>query len=219
MNISPQTHSTPLNANIQILRGLAIFAVVVIHTTPAGVCQIIIRPFVNFAVATFLFLSGYLTHINYKSWSLICKKRILRVIVPYIIWSLIYGFNLLRGREYLDFLQKLLTAQTCFPFYYIFVYIQFVLLTPFLFRLIKSRYWIMGFCISPIFIIVTMYMPRILDYNFPYLVSVFFDDTCLGWLVFYYLGLIIGNKYEKNKYIDVLSGLDLYRSCLNYFDL
>ena len=46
--------------NIQILRGIAIVAVVFIHNTPAG-GQIICRPFLNFAVGLFLFLSGMLT--------------------------------------------------------------------------------------------------------------------------------------------------------------
>ena len=46
---------------LQVFRALVVIAVVMIHTTPKGNCQVFCRPFVNFAVATFLFLSGYLT--------------------------------------------------------------------------------------------------------------------------------------------------------------
>lgn len=51
---------------IQILRGIAIIAVVAIHTV-RGDISIIIRPFINFAVAMFIFLSGYLTKIEDKN--------------------------------------------------------------------------------------------------------------------------------------------------------
>lgn len=52
------------NTTIQIFRAFAIIAVVIIHTLPLGYWQVLIRPFVNFAVAAFLFLSGYLTKSN-----------------------------------------------------------------------------------------------------------------------------------------------------------
>ena len=52
---------------IQILRGLAIVAVVFIHNTPDGLPQVICRPFLNFSVGLFLFLSGYLS--NVKKWN------------------------------------------------------------------------------------------------------------------------------------------------------
>ena len=44
------------NYKIQILRAIAIFAVVFIHTCPTGEWQVFCRPFINFAVALFLFL-------------------------------------------------------------------------------------------------------------------------------------------------------------------
>lgn len=46
---------------IQVIRGIAIIAVVLIHTCPYGMIQVICRPMVNFCVATFSFLSGMLT--------------------------------------------------------------------------------------------------------------------------------------------------------------
>jgi len=47
---------------IQYLRGLAIIAVVFIHNTPTGLAQVFCRPFLNFSVGLFLFLSGMLSN-------------------------------------------------------------------------------------------------------------------------------------------------------------
>lgn len=46
---------------LQAVRGLAIVAVVLIHCLPRSDVTVAIRPFLNWAVATFFFLSGYLT--------------------------------------------------------------------------------------------------------------------------------------------------------------
>ena len=46
---------------LQALRGLAISAVVLIHCLPQCAASVAIRPFLNFSVAWFLFLSGVLT--------------------------------------------------------------------------------------------------------------------------------------------------------------
>ena len=77
--------------NIQLFRALAIMAVVLIHTCPSGEWQVICRPFINFSVATFLFLSGYLTNTDNDNWEKFFKKRIVRVIIPYIIWTILYS--------------------------------------------------------------------------------------------------------------------------------
>lgn len=46
---------------IQAVRGLAIAAVVGIHCLPQCTASVAVRPFLNWSVAAFLFLSGYLT--------------------------------------------------------------------------------------------------------------------------------------------------------------
>ncbi len=62
---------------IQALRGIAIIAVVFIHNTPMGGYQIWCRPFLNFAVGLFLFLSGFLSNnINYNP-----QKRVKKVFI------------------------------------------------------------------------------------------------------------------------------------------
>lgn len=63
---------------VQIIRGLAIIAVVCIHNTPSGMAQVLWRPFLNFAVAIFLFISGMLS--NAQKWS--PAYRIKKIIIP-----------------------------------------------------------------------------------------------------------------------------------------
>lgn len=46
---------------LQAVRGLAIIAVVLIHCLPASDATVAVRPLLNWAVAVFIFLSGYLT--------------------------------------------------------------------------------------------------------------------------------------------------------------
>ena len=52
---------------IQILRGLAIIAVVCGHTIPLNLSSLFIKPVLNLSVALFLFLSGYLS--SAKKWN------------------------------------------------------------------------------------------------------------------------------------------------------
>lgn len=52
---------TRKDSYIQALRGLAIAAVVLIHCLPESSASIALRPFLNWSVALFLFLSGMLT--------------------------------------------------------------------------------------------------------------------------------------------------------------
>ncbi len=50
------------NQYLQAVRGVAIAAVVLIHCLSQYDVAVALRPFLNWAVAVFLFLSGYLTN-------------------------------------------------------------------------------------------------------------------------------------------------------------
>lgn len=187
------------NQKVQALRALSIIAVVMIHTCPKAEWQVFCRPFINFAVATFIFLSGYLTNLEIDKPLKFCAKRISRVLFPYIIWSIIYtifedGLNLRL------ILVGLVTAQTTWHLYFIQVYVQFVILTPLLVKLVKCRYMWGGFCIAPLSIVAFKYLPLLGLYEFnPYL-NLLWSDSCLGWFTFYYLGLLLGNGIIAKRY-------------------
>ena len=77
------------SAKIQALRGLAIIAVVFIHCTPHGMTLVVCRPFLNFAVGLFLFLSGLLS--DASRWK--PSKRLAKILIPYAIWTFLYTLS------------------------------------------------------------------------------------------------------------------------------
>lgn len=174
---------------IQIIRALCIIAVVVIHTSPISIIGVAIRPFVNFCVATFLFLSGYLTSAEgIKSWKAFYKRRIFRVLLPYIIWSMVYTIAYMDFRVEV-FIFKLLTGQCCGIYYYIIVYIQLVLITPMLLKLVKMNNW-WFLLITPIAIGIQYWLVfKGTPLSFPYNAI-----TCPVWLSYYYFGILARNK-------------------------
>lgn len=186
--------------NIQIFRAIAIIAVVMIHTTPAGQWQIFCKPFINFAVAAFIFLSGYLTKADNDDWLAFCRKRISRVLVPYIIWTVIYSIPDIKSAGMVVLVKNLICANATTTLYYIFVYIQFVLMTPLLSRLAKSRYRFAGWLITPLSVILFKYFPVFGDIQLGKYIEIFWTDACLGWFTFYYLGLILGNRILERKF-------------------
>ncbi len=136
---------------IQILRALAIFAVVMIHSNATGAMGVTIRPFINFSVALFIFCSGYLTKLEITDLPSFYKKRLSKILIPYFIWSLIYTVV---NVSYSSFLRNLLTANAISPFYYVSVYAQFVILTPLIGIMLKSKYRWIGWFVTPVSIFV-----------------------------------------------------------------
>ena len=175
---------------IQLLRGIAIIAVVTIHTVQIGDISVIIRPFINFAVAMFIFLSGYLTKIENENLTIgiFNKKRIFRVMIPYIIWSIIYT---IAYSNYKKFFVKILTGTSCGIYYYILVYIQLVLITLFVIKLVKSKYKNIGFIITPIFILIYYLIVIILKREIPFPINA---NNFIIWFIYYYIGIILGNN-------------------------
>ena len=177
---------------IQILRAFSIIAVVMIHTCALGAAGVIIRPFLNFAVALFLGLSGYLTRVDIPDIRAFYKKRVLRVFIPYTIWSLIYtAFRGTWAKLPLNFL----TGYTCGAFYYISVYIQLTLLAPLIGRLVRSPCRALGLAITPVAIVgeyileaCGMGMPK--PYN-----EVFFPV----WFIFFFTGMILRDDIENAR--------------------
>ncbi len=196
--------------HIQLLRGIAIIAVVLIHTTPVGLCQVYLRPFFNFSVGLFLFLSGMLS--NAQNWN--PKKRIKKVIIPYIIWTLIYvvlnNIDNLFVLPY-DLLKSLVTGNSAAMMYYIFIYCEFTLLIPLIDKLAKSKYKYLGFIIAPIEIIFMRTIPLMTDwYEINKYISLIKGVSCLGWFTYYYLGYLLGNnlitisRSSKNGFVYLL---------------
>ncbi|MBR3836099.1 MAG: acyltransferase [Clostridia bacterium] len=185
--------TTEQSKNIQILRGLAIIAVVFIHNTPIGLAQVFCRPFLNFSVGLFLFLSGMLS--NASNWN--PTKRIIKVLIPYVLWTLIYSimYNITTPISIPSaFVKNVLTGKAAAVMYYIFIYCEFTLLIPFIDRLAKSKFKYCGFLIAPIEIVIMRSIPLIAGIAINKYISILMSISCLGWFTYFYLGYLVGNK-------------------------
>ena len=179
---------------IQVARAVAIFMVIVTHTVLFNPYEIYVRPFVNPAVGIFVFLSGLLTkeQIQGKDILTFYKRRILRVFIPYTIWSIVYVvFQGSYDTAIIDYL----TGNCCSTFYYILVYMQLVIIAPLVGKLIRSKLWWIGFIITPVAIIteyVLAYCGFIITY--PYNINNFFV-----WFIFFYMGMLIRIRHKSGK--------------------
>lgn len=178
---------------IQIARGLAIIAVVFIHNTPTGLTQVFCRPFLNFCVGLFLFISGLMS--TTSNWN--PQKRIVKVLIPYILWTLIYSvmYNINNLANIpIVFLKNIITAKACAPMYYIFVYCTLTLIIPLIDKLAKSRYKYWGFVIAPIEIVLMRTIPLVTGMEINSYIRIVMRVSCLGWFTYFYLGYLIGNN-------------------------
>lgn len=134
------------NVAIDVLRILAILAVILIHTTittiQAADHEIATIPFTFFlnqiavfAVPLFFLISGFVLELNYKAlhYGNYFKKRATRIIVPYIFWSVFYIFAYPATiPKHTSFLYLLLLGKAAYQLYFIPAIILFYLLFPLL---------------------------------------------------------------------------------------
>lgn len=182
-----------MNKKVQVLRAVAILAVVLIHTSPQGIFKIGLRPFINFSTGLFLFLSGYLTKIHIENKGEFYKKRIVRVLIPYLLWTCLY--TAISG-NFMAIFSNILTTNACYTLYYVSVYIQLMLITPFLEKIINSKYRWIGFVIQPLFILILIYGTNLIGKPLAYPWNAIF---CVVWFSFYYIGLLLGNHVIQIK--------------------
>lgn len=136
--------------SLDILRTLAIVAVIMIHTTTKSLdvtgyhvektrMSLFLNQAARFAVPLFFFISGFVLELNYKEefhYSTYFKKRASRIILPYIFWSIIYEFIIHQQHQFsitsLSFLNTLLLGTASYQLYFIPSLIIFYLCFPLL---------------------------------------------------------------------------------------
>ncbi|MEC0236626.1 acyltransferase [Paenibacillus kribbensis] len=136
-------------SEVALLRGLAFAAVVLQHSIAHyavaqgariqdGVLLTLLLLCSKFAVPVFVFITGMVLFYNYDGalkYGTFLRKRFMDIIVPYIIWSLLYelGNQLVQSGgsiHPLDFLQKLLNGKSSYHLWYIVMIIQCYVLFP-----------------------------------------------------------------------------------------
>ena len=125
------------NSVWQFARGLAIIVVILIHC-PNGInygsdslnfnSWMILRQFINFPVALFIFMSGYFVNPEKtKDYKQYLVRRGVKLLLPYLVWSLIYLVDFLLG----DSAPQL---------YYCIVLLQLTVLTPLILKWVENKW-------------------------------------------------------------------------------
>lgn len=202
-----------------ISRGIPVIAVVLIHSSgflanyDTGTYQntlgVALRQIINFAVPVFLFIAGYFAFNNKKqSSSELIKSRLMRVLPPYIICSIIYilvDFITKRkvptGTElFLDFaLGKAMVVG-----YFVIVIIQYIILTPAIKRIQNQRTHLLVMSVMTIIGLTYTYASKFLfddswAASFPFSAAVFFV-----WYPFFHLGFYL-SKYNPKISIRIVA--------------
>ncbi|WP_161578702.1 acyltransferase [Stenotrophomonas rhizophila] len=190
-----------------VWKGLAIVAVVAIHACgsalafPDGSANhtfgIVLRQFINFPVALFVFLSGMfaLQGAAPRSWVAGIQSRVRRLLVPYLVWAAVYTCaKALTGKLVVADLPEMLATGTVISVgYYVIVMLQIAVLSPVLERLSSNALKLA----IPVLIVVSFtftYGIRASEIDgvwsqFPYNALPFFL-----WLPFYLAGLAFGRN-------------------------
>lgn len=188
----------------------------------------------SFVVQGFLFLAGlkmFLKEkINYKKFYI---SRFKNIVIPYIIWVLIYYLHFYRfgyfpnGNHTLLILRSIFAGDLVSHFYFVIAIVQFYLLAPLWSVIVKKTNMYASLVLSfAIMILSARFLPEILlkfGINFAY------NDRVFTTYLFYFVsGCFAGANYEKfkcfiNKYFYLFcvlfiafASLDMYLSYLTF---
>ena len=155
---------------------------------------VLLRPFINFAVGVFVFLSGALTKKRADGrYNDLIARRLRKCMIPYILWSFLYA--VINGRLN-TFFPDIFFSKCNGIYYFILVYAQMVILTPIAFKLLDSSISWIGYFFTPVTILLIRYVCviREISVGFP-----FQGELFTFWFAFYYFGLALENQYYVIK--------------------
>lgn len=223
--------------SVYIVRALAILGVICVHVSSVPVGDIADRSssvfayfnflnvFNKFGTPTFLFLSAFVLFYSYYDRPLnrdlivrFYRRRVLYILIPYVICSLYYYIvqiyysfgetweQFFRHASLTDFVYEVVQGKAFYHLYYVFINVQFYLLFPFLLWLLqrqpraaKHLVWI-GFVVQWAFVLYNYYSLHYEDkgrlaisYLSPYLLGAFcgiYYDAVKEWLTITRKGLL-----------------------------
>lgn len=210
-------------SELDVVRALAILAVVIIHSTSSGsvvlpqggfpqLFFLWVNKLSNFAVPVFLALSGLVLFYRYQGdWSgrgalQFYLKRVKQIVIPYLIWSMIYYVyeGWLLGLFYptwwnwsfnlTDWLNLLPYGDAKYHLYFLVIIAQFYLVFPLLMSLVNRFAWI-GKWLFAIGVIIQLahYLHQRIDPVDHY------HLWCLSYFAYFTFGGWIGLYYDQLK--------------------
>ena len=197
------------NPAIDILRIIAILAVVFIHTTTRTLeissyallripWTLFLNQIMRFAVPLFFMISGFVLELNYhlhENYLAYLKKRLSRIFIPYLFWSIIYYFFVYyKGRDP-NFISSLLRGDASYQLYFIPALLIFYLLFPLIHNFcvyILSKWLLLVFGLIQLLILYYDYNIHPLQIYYPIGIAL------LNFYVFL-LGIALARNQERFK--------------------
>lgn len=216
MSRTNQTIQTRL-PEFDLLRSLAIIGVVIIHITAPldlyahqGIFMyylfVSLHLAQRFCVPVFLIISGFF--LTYKidcqqNPTLVLKKRLFRIIPPYLFWSLFFYFlDIALGERTFNLfslLKDLLTGSSVGAYYFVILIVQFYILWWLLSKLKIWSYTKLLMISLGIQILITTYLYYYLFQIHYFPVIDLMYRLIAAWSFYFVFGLFLGKNYENTK--------------------
>ncbi len=172
------------NPVIDLLRFIAILAVLLVHTTTRTLeassydlqkmpWTLFLNQASRFAVPLFFMISGFVLELSYPynaNYLTYLKKRINRIFIPYLFWSIIYYFFIYYQHRDPNFLNSLFTGNASYQLYFIPALIIFYLIFPLIhkyYNLVCNKWSLILFGVVQIFILYYDYYIHSLPFYYP----------------------------------------------------
>ncbi|RIX52629.1 acyltransferase [Paenibacillus nanensis] len=188
---------------LDVMRSVAIIGVLVIHVTATvlpdaaertwteGIVLFLNQAF-RFAVPAFLFLSGLGLSLSDNSklgYFAFLNKRLSKILLLYVLWSIVYHAVSYQSFVPLTFLKELVTGGAYYHLYYMPLIILFYLLYPVLYRIGSTMLGLLGaLVLSAASQLIATYAGIPLFGNLL---------NPLNWLVYFVLGIWFAEDFSK----------------------
>ncbi len=201
---------------ILIIHATGSFAVYSEYNSKAMYLGIFANQFFRFGSPIFMMISGLVLFYNYRSMDefnakAFYKKKALYILIPYIIWSIIYfGYRMYYANMHFEFshivllLKDILLGSSYSHLYFIVLIFQFYLILPllikYLSKFMKEKPLKLFFILFILQAAILIYGRYFKDYNATGLVGIFnkyYWKSIFGWFFYFLTGGILGLHYEK----------------------
>jgi len=236
--LNAQTTKNKKLLELDYMRFIACFAVMIVHITATGVTEyingsfpqilmLILNRSLKFTTPVFVFLSGMTGFYGYRNKEIkyfpYVKKRLKKVLIPFFVWCVIYYIAFIKmgyyGFDVKFFIKSIIAGNMSYHLYFVIIITQLYILGPAFYYLMKnSKNRILLLVISAI---VTVLCVEFIRFKLS-------DRIFLKYMFFYMLGMYVTleyNKYSswlKEHKISVIVGyiiIGILYTIVSYYDL
>ncbi|GAB6928118.1 acyltransferase [Paenibacillus sp. JCM 10914] len=220
--------STTLNKkerlpHLDIFRAMAILGVLHVHATSFATVAAVdsrfyyiinfLNIFFKYGTPSFIFLSSFVLFYNYYDRPLtkdliknFYKRRLLYILLPYLLFSIIYFFVRMYQNGLLNssfnlweklpiFFERLWVGQNYTHLYFVFISLQFYILFPIFLKLFKSSRFLVRWAVPIGFLLqwgFILYNKFELQYQYK-------GSLAISYIAYYFLGAYLAMHYDKFK--------------------